>query len=73
VTSNRCRLACVPLLILSTCLSGCGTVKEKTAPCKRPADLLGYGPGTLPSCGPALPVNGDRQAALNAIDTLGAQ
>jgi len=43
-------------------LAGCGTPKEKTAPCKRPANLLSYAsetgaPAPGSGCGPMLPVN----------------
>jgi hypothetical protein len=47
-------------------LTGCGTPKEKTAPCKRPANLLSYAsepdaqsPFPVPTeeCGPMRPVN----------------
>ena len=50
-------------------LSGCGSVSEKTAPCKRPANALGYASGPL-ICGPMKRVNADPQAALRTIDVL---
>ena len=63
-TRNRC-IALVTLLGLAA--SGCGTAKEKTAPCKRPANLLSYAsepgsrsPATARDCGPMRPVNTDR-------------
>lgn len=37
--------------LLAACLSGCGTVKEKTAPCKRPAVLSGYAADPRQACG----------------------
>lgn len=49
-------------------LSGCGTVKEKTAPCKRPADLISYAEDIRQTCGPMRAVN-DPAAAFAAIGT----
>lgn len=37
-------------------LSGCGTVKEKTAPCKRPAALSAYVDDPRQDCGAMQPV-----------------
>ncbi|PZM15715.1 hypothetical protein [Rhizobium tubonense] len=47
-------------------LSACGTVKEKTAPCKRPAELSSYAEDPRQSCGPMHAVN-DPAAAFAAI------
>ncbi len=62
-TRNRC-IALVTLLGLAAAISGCGTPKEKTAPCKRPANLLSFAsepvapsPAAAPGCGPMRPVN----------------
>lgn len=50
---------------------GCGTPREKTAPCKRPANLSSYAdPGG--NCGPMTELNVDRAAALVAIEELAA-
>lgn len=58
--------ACLVIVAVAGALAGCGTPKEKTAPCKRPANLLSYAsePGAhspLPvlneECGPMRPVN----------------
>lgn len=49
--------------------SGCGTPREKTAPCKRPANLSSYA-STEHECGPMTSVNADRAGALAAIQDL---
>jgi hypothetical protein len=54
---------------LAVLASGCGTPREKTAPCKRPANLSSY-TSTEYGCGPMTPVNADRAAALTAIQDL---
>ncbi|WP_421405568.1 hypothetical protein [Agrobacterium fabrum] len=53
-------------LVATALLAGCGTVKEKTAPCKRPAELTSYAEDPRQSCGPMREVN-DRTAAFAAI------
>ena len=54
---------------LAVLASGCGTPREKTAPCKRPANLSSYAsPGD--DCGPMMSVNADSAAALAAIEDL---
>jgi uncharacterized protein YceK len=54
---------------LAVLASGCGTPREKTAPCKRPANLSSYA-STGDECGPTMSINTDRAAALAAIDEL---
>lgn len=54
---------------LAVLASGCGTPREKTAPCKRPANLSSYA-STADECGPTMSVNTDRAAALAAIEDL---
>lgn len=54
------------LLLATLLLTGCGTVKEKTAPCKRPAELTSYADDRRQSCGPMRSVN-DPAAAFAAI------
>jgi len=54
---------------LAILASGCGTPREKTAPCKRPANLSSYA-STGDECGPTMSVNTDRAAALAAIEDL---
>jgi hypothetical protein len=49
--------------------SGCGTPREKTAPCKRPANLSSYAE-TGDECGPMRSINTDSAAALAAIQDL---
>ncbi len=61
--------AIVAFFILMS-ISGCGTVKEKTAPCKRPANLTSLVEDTRQECGPMQSVNGDGADALEAIDSL---
>jgi len=64
----RCE-ATVLTLMLVVLASGCGTPREKTAPCKRPANLSSYA-GSRHECGPMRFLNGDRAAALAAIEGL---
>ncbi|OWW02325.1 hypothetical protein ATY81_21990 [Rhizobium sp. R72] len=47
-------------------LTGCGTVKEKTAPCKRPLSLTSFASDTRQDCAVMRPVN-DPAAAFAAI------
>ena len=54
---------------LAVLSSGCGTPREKTAPCKRPANLSSYASAGV-ACGPMISVNSDRAAALAAIEDL---
>ena len=62
--------ALVPILIAAG-LAGCGTAaKEKTAPCKRPANLSSYAPDPRRECGPMTSVNGEAAAAFAAIDAM---
>ncbi|WP_426124552.1 hypothetical protein [Pararhizobium sp. PWRC1-1] len=53
-------------LVAVALLTGCGTVKEKTAPCKRPAELTPYAHDPRQSCGPMEGVN-DAAVAFAAI------
>jgi uncharacterized protein YceK len=53
-------------LLAAVLLSGCGTVKEKTAPCKRPAELTSYAQDPRHECGPMRGVN-NPVAAFAAI------
>lgn len=52
--------------LLSSVLVGCGTMKDKTAPCKRPAGLASYADDPRLECGPMHLVN-DPAAAFAAI------
>jgi len=61
------------VLAITVVSGGCGTPKEKTAPCKRPANLTGYAEDTRTECGPMRLVNPDDTAALAAIDSLANQ
>ncbi|MBB6355698.1 hypothetical protein ACFFTN_13355 [Aminobacter aganoensis] len=58
-------------LILTALVSGCGTPREKTAPCKRPANLTSYA-GMGEDCGLMRSINPDKAAALAAIQELAA-
>ncbi len=51
-------------------VSGCGTVKEVSAPCKRPANLTAFVDDPRRDCGPMQSVNGDQADALGAIDAI---
>lgn len=63
----------LPLLI-ATGLAGCGTAaKEKTAPCKRPANLTFYAADPRVECRPMTSVNGNAAAALSAIDAMASE
>lgn len=66
--SRRCTAAAL-MLSVAVIASGCGTPREKTAPCKRPANLSSYA-STGDECGPMISVNADRAAALAAIQDL---
>ena len=57
------------VIALAVLASGCGTPREKTAPCKRPANLSSYA-SAGDACGPMISVNSDRAAALAAIEDL---
>ncbi len=63
------RSRCVALLILALTAGGCGTPKEKMAPCKRPANLSSFA-SAKDECGPMRALNADRIAALAAIQDL---
>ncbi|MBY3101279.1 hypothetical protein HFO69_26820 [Rhizobium laguerreae] len=52
----------IGIIVVSASLGGCGTVKEKTAPCKRPADLSSYANDPRRDCGPMRAVNGPAAA-----------
>lgn len=52
---------------------GCGTPKEKTAPCKRPANLANYVADLRTACGPMRAVNTDRKSALAVINDFADQ
>lgn len=56
------------VLLIALTVSGCGTINEKSAPCKRSANLTSYASEIDPrhDCGPMSSVNTD-QSALDAI------
>ena len=68
MTTGRCGGA-FAMLSLAFFVAGCGTPREKTAPCKRPANLLSFA-DSRNSCGPATELNTDRAATLAAIEQL---
>ena len=53
-------------LAAAALLTGCGTVREKTAPCKRPGLLTPYAHDLRQSCGPMAGVN-DPTVAFAAL------
>lgn len=65
-TKLSSRFLLLGFLIAAALLTGCGTVKEKTAPCKRPAELTSYTEDRRQGCGPMRIVN-DPVAAFAAI------
>ena len=76
MTTKRARscLKMVTLVAVVVGISGCGTaVKEKSAPCKRPANLTSYAEDIRRECGPMTSVNGDPVAAMAAINMIAAQ
>lgn len=68
MTSGRC-IATAVAVTFALFASGCGTPREKTAPCKRPANLTSYA-SMGGECGPTRALNPDRAAALAAIQYL---
>jgi len=67
-------LKVLALFIVAFGITGCGTaVKEKTAPCKRPANLTSFAENIRRECGPMTSVNGDPVAAMAAINKIAAQ
>lgn len=54
------------LIMMSALLTGCGTVKEKTAPCKRPAHLTSFVEDPRQAC-PVMHAINDPAAAFAAI------
>lgn len=71
MTLPRC-IATMMALSVAVLASGCGTPKEKTAPCKRPANLSSYASMGV-DCGPMRSINEDTAAALAAIEQLSAK
>ncbi|UCI22861.1 hypothetical protein FJ970_31265 (plasmid) [Mesorhizobium sp. B2-1-8] len=61
------------VLAITVVSGGCGTPKEKSAPCKRPANLTGYAEDTRTECGSMRLVNPGGTAALAAIDSRAQQ
>lgn len=59
-------------LIVGILLTACGAVKEKTAPCKRPANLTSFAEDPRKDCGPMRPVN-DPAAAFAEIGVADQQ
>jgi len=62
-------------MTVATCtvfLAGCGTAKEKSAPCKRPSvDLMSYAPDPRKNCGDMHRIN-DPEIAFSAIGVVDA-
>ncbi|MEI9411902.1 hypothetical protein O7A60_24485 [Mesorhizobium sp. Ld1326N3] len=61
----------IAVSLLALLLAGCGTPKEKSAPCKRPALETAYAAqGAELECGPMRAVNPDSPAAWAIIGEL---
>lgn len=61
-------------VVIAAGLAGCGTAaKEKTAPCKRPANQTSYAPDPRQECGPMMSINGEAAAAFAAIDAMATE
>ncbi len=58
-------------IMVATIVTGCGTVKEKTAPCKRPAELSSFVEDPRHDCGPMHAVN-DPASAFAAVGVTGS-
>lgn len=58
------------IVMVAAGLAGCGTVKEVSAPCKRPANMTAYAADPRADCGPMQRVNADADAALLAIQAM---
>ncbi|MEK1894586.1 MAG: hypothetical protein AAAB20_15125 [Rhizobium sp.] len=58
------------ILLAGAIVAGCGTVKEKTAPCKRPANLTSFAGDPRHQCGPMHRVSNPAAAfaAIGVID-----
>lgn len=61
------------LVVIAAGVAGCGTVKDKTAPCKRPANLTSYAADPRQECGSMSYVNGDPATAAAAIKAMATQ
>ncbi|MEY9772165.1 hypothetical protein ABIA14_004506 [Sinorhizobium fredii] len=60
----------LPLVVIAAGIAGCGTVKEKTAPCKRPANMTSYAPDPRQECGPMMNINSNASEAFAAIEAI---
>lgn len=60
----------ITAMSLMLAVSGCGTPREKTAPCKRPANVTSYSKSEGRPCGPMTEINVDDAATLAAIEQL---
>lgn len=57
------------VILISSILAACGTVKEKTSPCKRPTELLGFYQEPM-NCGSMELIN-QSEAALAIHELIG--
>ena len=62
-------LTVIVVVAIAFLSAGCGTPKEKSAPCKRPANLSGYAEDRRTECGPMQLINPAAMAPLAAIDS----
>ncbi len=61
--------AALAVILLAALPSACAAVKDKTAPCKRPAELSSYVRDPRRECGPMHPIN-DPALAFAAIGVI---
>ncbi|WFS03363.1 hypothetical protein [Rhizobium tumorigenes] len=61
--------AALAFILLAALPSGCAALKDKTAPCKRPAGLSSYAADPRRECGPMHPIN-DPALAFAAIGVI---
>lgn len=59
----------IALVAFAVLVTGCGTPREKTAPCTRPANVTSYA-AAQSDCGPMTALNTHRATALAAIKQL---
>jgi hypothetical protein len=60
----------ITALSLMLVVSGCGTPREKTAPCKRPTNLSSYSEAKGMPCSMMSEINVDSAATLAAIKQM---
>lgn len=61
--------ASLAAILVAAFLSSCATVKDETAPCKRPTGLAFYSEDPRKACGPMKPIN-DPALAFERIGVI---